>query len=211
MVKGVKNASQEVFEKAPYSSLKDFFDRVDKKVVNKRVVNALIFAGALDKLATVKSKDKVETRNNLIHEYNILRGEKTSKVLSKGEIDILESKSLCIGSPDVVDYFISKGMNSCIDIPEVMLTHEGYTVKTAGIILAVKKIKTKKGQDMCFIDIGNKEFQVSITCFPEMYEQVKDNINIDKVILVTGKINVYNDRKSIIADSVRVYNIDEIN
>jgi DNA polymerase-3 subunit alpha len=211
MVKGVKNASQEVFEKAPYSSLKDFFDKIDKKIVNKRVVSALIFAGALDKLATIKSKDKTETRNNLIHEYNLLRGEKTSKLLSKGEIDILESKSLCIGSPDVVDYFLSKGMHSCIGIPEVMLTHEGYTIKTAGIILAIKKIKTKKGQDMCFIDIGNKEFQISVTCFPERYEQIKDDINVDKVVLVTGKINVYNDRKSIVADSIKVFNIDEIN
>lgn len=210
MVKGVKNASQEVYSKAPYSSFKDFFERIDKKIVNKRVVTALIFAGAFDKLKESGDGEKHEKRNNLLKAYSIFRNEKLEKVISKGEIDILESKSLCIGNPDIVDYFLNKGHLNCIDIPEVMITHEGTLVKTAGVILAVKQIKTKAGDDMCFIDIGNKEFRVSITCFPEKYAKIKNELAIDKVILVIGKINVFRERKSIVADSIYLYDIDKI-
>jgi DNA polymerase-3 subunit alpha len=210
MIKGVKNASQEIFEKSPYKSFVDFYERIDKKIINKRVVSALIFSGALDKMPEAGDGTKADKRNRLNSFYLTVRKEKEIKKYTLAEIELMQSKSLCIGSPDIVDYFNSTVRIPCDDIPTIMLLGEGQSVTTAGLILAVKKIKTKNQEDMCFIDIGNKEHQISITCFPKKYQDIKDKLETDKIALVIGRINIYNQRKSILADNIKIYDLADI-
>lgn len=211
MIKGVRNASEEIHKKSPYLSFEDFYNRIDKKIVNKRVVTALIWSGALDALQEAGEGEDHEKRNKLNKIYSKFRCEKQEpEDLTMGEVQIMQSKSLCMGNPDIVNYFVDRGHNDCIDIPSVLLEHEGSKVHTAGIITVVKKIKTKKGDDMCFIDIANKEYTISMTCFPKMYAQHEKDLVAEKVVRVLGTVNVYNNRKSVIADFLKIYDIGSI-
>lgn len=210
MIKGVKTASEEIFNNKPYTSFEDFYNRVNKKIVNKRVVSALIWSGALDSIYKGDSEDIAEIRNSLNFEYHQLRGEKAPEKIATTKAEMLQSKSLCIGSPDIVEFFQQKGKKGCKDIPSVMLITAGTQVCTAGIITRFKKIKTKKNDEMCFIDISNKEHEISLTCFPEMYESISDKIKEEKAVLVNGTVNVYNSRKSIIVDAIKFFDIDDL-
>ena len=49
-IKNVGKAGDALKATAPYNSFIDFFERVDKGKVNKRVVLSLIFAGAFDRI-----------------------------------------------------------------------------------------------------------------------------------------------------------------
>ncbi len=210
MIKGVKTASEEVFKNKPYANFEDFYNRVNKKVVNKRVVSALIWSGALDSIYEGDSKNIADIRNSLNLEYHKLRGEKAPERVAATKAEMLQSKSLCIGSPNIVEFFQQKGKKGCKDIPSVMLLTAGTQVCTAGVISRFKKIKTKKNDEMCFIDISNKEHEISLTCFPEMYESIADKIKEESAVLVNGTVNVYNSRKSIIVDAIKFFDIDDL-
>lgn len=210
MIKGVKTASVDVFNNKPYKSFEDFYERVDKKSVNKRVVSALIWSGAFDSLYSGELTEVSDIRNELNFLYHKMRGEKPPEKIAKTKVEILESKSLCIGSPNVVEYFQEKGHKECKDIPSLMLLSADMNVCTAGIISRVKRIKTKKNDEMCFIDIANKEHEVSITCFPRLYAELSEKIKEEKAVLINGTINVYNNRKSIIAESIKFFDVDDL-
>lgn len=71
-----------------FDSLKDFFERVEKRVVNKRVVVNLILSGCFDEFYSIDfDKEKIK-RKEIIKEYFILRKEKNIEGLMK-EYDLL--------------------------------------------------------------------------------------------------------------------------
>jgi len=212
MVKGVKSAASFIMEKKPFVSMKDFYDRVEKRKVNKRVVNALIWAGAFDTMPEAEDGDKATKRNKLYRAYISLRGEaQPEEDFSLGKVDMLESGSLCIGSPNLVEYFRSNGSKNCIDIPTALSKRIGAGVVIPGIVSEIKKVTTKKGDLMAFMDVSCGEHQISITLFPDVYEQHKAQLKKDVVALIQGKTNEYNSRKSIIAERISFIDIDNIN
>lgn len=107
-LKGIsEDAEKEIiknrFEKGVYTSLKDFYNRIGKKILNKRVIEALIWSGGLDDFITTpsnqyKKNDNVSELNIYdrydLHEYifKTLRGEKKYKSLKKSLKDIIEKE-----------------------------------------------------------------------------------------------------------------------
>lgn len=219
MIKGIKNAAVELKQNAPYKSLNDLFMRSDRRIVSKRVISALIWSGALDEMPEAAGDSVTDKRNNLMTEYLKLRFSVSKKKednvphvpLSRGQVEMLESKSLCIGNPDIVEFFRSQGRTRCVDIATASLLPADERVCCAGVVVGFNKIKTKKGDDMCFIDMGNKEHKMSVTIFPKLYAGMADKVKEEAVVFVYGKINVYGGRKSILADGIEFYDIDEIN
>lgn len=57
-----------------FSSLKDFFDRVEKRVVNKRVFNSLILSGAFDKLYDIEEPYE---RYKIFQDYEKIKKDKS--------------------------------------------------------------------------------------------------------------------------------------
>lgn len=96
----IKNRS----ENGVYTSLKDLYDRIGKKIMNKRVVEALIWSGAFDEFISAPSSDykknidvsesNIQDRYDL-HEYmfKTLRGEKKYEQLKKSLKDIIEREN----------------------------------------------------------------------------------------------------------------------
>jgi len=73
----------------------------------------------------------------------------------------------------------------------------------ASIIKRIKVHKTKKGDDMCFLTVEDDTAQLeNIVVFPELYGQNKDIIYEDATVLLTGKTEVKDQRKSFIVESV---------
>jgi len=62
-----EKAAAEIINKKPYSSYEDFIIRTEKRVVNKRVVDALIKAGCFNKICIAEQiKNYQEIRDTII-------------------------------------------------------------------------------------------------------------------------------------------------
>jgi DNA polymerase-3 subunit alpha len=208
MIKGVKNAAAEIVKHKPFTSFEDFWNRVEKRKVNKRVVMAMIWAGAFDEMPEAGEGAEWTKRNALNKKFKELRGEIPPEELSKGIILKLESASMCIAEPDIYQLFKQLYPSSQIlPIDEIQKMRDKEPVSTIGIVTGIKTLQTKKGDDMCFVDLSNAEHKISITFFPKEYEAFKDFIKEDVILRVSGSTNIYNGKLSIVLKSATFYDL----
>ena len=79
---------------------------------------------------------------------------------------------------------------------------EGSIVAIAGMITKVRTHNTKKGDTMAFADLEDMHGKVDLIIFPKTWEKDREEIKVDKLVLVRGKVNFKDDKVSIMADSV---------
>jgi len=85
---------------------------------------------------------------------------------------------------------------------------EGTKVKIGGIIESVRRIFTKKNNhEMAFLIISNEKGQ-SVECvvFPKVFDQYKNSLNKDTVIIIEGHLDTKNDKPSIIVEKISEVN-----
>jgi len=85
---------------------------------------------------------------------------------------------------------------------------EGTRVRIGGIIESSRKIFTKKNNsEMAFLLLGNeKGLSVECVVFPRIFEQHKNLLIRDSVIIIEGYLDTKNDRPSIIAEKISSIN-----
>ncbi|WP_313469531.1 OB-fold nucleic acid binding domain-containing protein, partial [Lysinibacillus sp.] len=71
---------------------------------------------------------------------------------------------------------------------ELKQMRDGTLVKIIGIIEEVKKIRTKKGEQMAFVHLQDEYGTVSITLFPQVFQIVQELLVEDEMLWVEGVI-----------------------
>src|SRR5699024_3975480 len=74
----------------------------------------------------------------------------------------------------------------------------------------VKKIRTKKGDPMAFVDGIDLTGTLSITIFPTVFKKIEPLLVNEKVLLITGKIEQQRGRDTLQMIANQVVNGDEL-
>jgi DNA polymerase-3 subunit alpha len=67
--------------------------------------------------------------------------------------------------------------------------HDNRSVTIGGAVTNVRDITTKNGQKMAFIKLQDQSGEIEIILFPSAYQQTVGLWDLDRVVLVQGKIN----------------------
>ena len=194
-----------------FKDLYDLCARVDIKRVNRRALEALVRAGALDDLgvhrasllasidlaleaANQQHKSAAAGQNDM---FGIVAPQETVQTYQQVEPwkkeDLLahEKETLGLylsGHPidmyiDELDQFTSSRLVS-IDLGN----EKGKkSVTLAGLVVGVRTMHTKAGSRMAFLQLDDKTARVEVGVFSELYDQRRDVIHKDKVLVVKGK------------------------
>jgi DNA polymerase-3 subunit alpha len=169
-------------EKNPYSSVYDFFRRCDPATLKKSTLEHLAYAGALDELFAV-SHDGDLTRKK---ELELLEKE-------KAELGIYVSKHPIEGMWTTIAPNVT---GEIIDIIEIS---NGANVKVGGILTAVKRMITKKGQKMFRLLLEDLSGEIEVIIFPRESKTISDDFfNEGDVVIISGTINRENEEESAI-------------
>ena len=204
-----------------FSSLEDLLNRVRHKNFNKKSLEALIMAGALDSFAE---------RGQLLHnleallEYN--KGQKTMHTdqgsLFGGETshitlkpcDPLSEEERLVMEKEILGIYVSghplepykerfeKSSHNIGLILEDEIKNEQKVI-IGGIIESVKEITTKKGQKMAFVTLTDLTGTIEGVVFPKTYESNKDVIVEDNVIAVQATVSDRDGQKTIIMNGIK--------
>ena len=103
--------------------------------------------------------------------------------------------------------FIPKKISE-LDAPE----SKGYkrnekSVITAGLIVAIRTMKGKKGGRMAFITLDDQTARLEVRVFADVYEQYQDRLQPDKLVVIQGKIGQDNFTGGLAATAEAVYDI----
>lgn len=86
------------------------------------------------------------------------------------------------------------------------LTHDS-TVTMGAIISGYKKINTRSGTPMAFIQVEDMYGTIECVAFPKVYERIKDVVEPDKIVYITGKMQLDEEKAPvIIVDKMQEYN-----
>lgn len=196
-------------EHGPYTSLEDFLERVQDKDLNKKSLESLIQAGALDGFGHDRGVLLANTESILFFaRQNKERSQTNQGSLFSGTAITLDAKvSLRDTAEATLEeklqwekellgiYISSHPFRDIARICGRALTPlsevEGFTrdawIITGGVIDGVVKKITKKGQIMLFVRIADETGNMEYLVFPKTYETTKDIWKEGTLVIVVGK------------------------
>jgi DNA polymerase-3 subunit alpha len=97
---------------------------------------------------------------------------------------------------------LSQGVDA---IDQVTENRIGERVNLGGIIVNVKKILTKAGNnEMAFVRLEDFSGTIECVVFPKVYARSMDKWVQDTVVMLSGKIDEKDDRMTILVDDVKL-------
>ncbi len=217
-IKGLGEGPIEAILEARYSGerFKDLFEfcrRIDLKKINRRSMEALVKAGALDELgpdrATLMASLEEATKAAEQHAANEdagmgdLFGEIIETESSGGDWitvrpwsddERLQGEKETLGlylTGHPIDQYLEELSNftsSRINDVKPGNSRDSRTV-IAGLVIAMRVMRNKRGDRMCFMTLDDKSGRLEVSVFADTYEQYKDLILKDAVLVVEGEVS----------------------
>jgi DNA polymerase-3 subunit alpha len=198
--------------KGAFTSFGDFCRKVSPGVLTKRVLESLALAGAFDSLGYPRRglfdhQDKVsgpilaERKAEAAGQFSLFGGEGPvgeidESVLASEEFDkrnLLRLEKEMLGQ-FVTDHPLlgvaeSLASLSSHEIGDLEMQGDGDLVTVGGIIGAVARKYTKRGEPYAQFRLEGLSAGVDVVAFPSVYEAAPDLIESDRIVLVTGRID----------------------
>ncbi len=201
---------KERLENGPFKTMDDFVSRVYN--FNRRVLESLIKAGAFDSINTNRAQ-LLSCIDQIVNYGERVRREKDSGQISLFDIFsdsdhqklVLpdfppfstkeqlalekETLGLYISGHPLNDYMhiYTKGVSNTIDLKELP---DNQRVLVAGTVSSCKKIFTKTGKPMAFVELEDMYGVVEVVVFTDQYEKNIDKFFSDEPIVVSGRVSL---------------------
>ncbi|MEZ9370240.1 DNA polymerase III subunit alpha [Shewanella sp. 10N.286.51.B2] len=208
-VESILNARKD----GPFIDLFDFCARIDLKKLNKRVIEKLICAGALDSLgphraamiatlpeailaAAQHNKAEAIGQNDM---FGLLNSEPEDnkqnfvectpwpdKVWLEGERDTL---GLYLTGHPINQYLKELKQYTSGRLKDVHPTDRGKTMKAAGLVIATRVMVTKRGSKMGLVTLDDKSSRLEVMLFTEAFEKFNHLLEKDKILICEGEVS----------------------
>ncbi len=193
----------------PFTSIEDFAGRLPSKILNKKLLESLGKAGALDLFA--------ERRTIVEHYESIVDYAKGAEGAGNGQASLLDGLSTSVeratidfpATPpataqqklewekETLGLYVSShplaGLKKYIArkanlIADLTPKNVGKKATLAGIVESVKKLRTKKGDTMAIVMLEDPTGKMEVTLFPKTYAESAAMLEQPDTVLVIGGV-----------------------
>ncbi len=189
-----------------FTDLFDFCRRIDKRVVNRRVIEALIRAGAFDSIderrASLMASVGIALEAAEQAERNALQvglfdaGGGQDQPLKMIEATPWSERERLLNEKQALGFFLSghpynevrAELSAFIRRPLSALEPQKEPVLLAGIVTATRTQMTRRGK-MIVVTLDDGTAQVEMTVFNELYDAERAKIREDEPLIVEGKVS----------------------
>jgi DNA polymerase-3 subunit alpha len=215
-----------------FTSFADFCRKVEPSVLTKRVLESLILAGAFDSLGYTRGGlmqkpgeqaawEKVaapilaERKAEAAGQFSLFGGsegpgEVDASVLDGPEFD---KRTLLRLEKEMLGQFVTDhpllavkeelARQTTHEIGDLEALGDGDLVTVGGIIGALSRKYTKRGEPYAQFRLEGLAGGVEVVAFPSVYEAHPDLIGADRIVLVTGRIDLRGRELQIRANEMR--------
>ena len=198
-----------------FKTLFQFVVALDLKCVSRKVLECLIAAGATDSLEGNRAQKfgavdiaiqyaqslQAERDNKQVNLFQ-LGGNTTRSVLSEPSLPDIppwgdnkrwfkekELVGMYLTGHPLLQYTTEIETFSNYDFTEPLSKFDKEIVKLGGIISKIKKLMDRKNRQMAFITLESLNGTVEAIAFADIYERFKENIKVDNLVFVQGKVS----------------------
>ncbi|MCY4513085.1 MAG: DNA polymerase III subunit alpha [Bdellovibrionales bacterium] len=220
-VKGVGDSSaraivrvREGLEKKKFSSVEEFFDRMDPKSMNRKTFESLVKAGAFDGFGTHRREifenyEKFLQRSTTVREA---REAGQQSLFASGE-DVGKEDAVQLTSvepwsfeekmhfeKEVIGFYLSdhplrslKGLEHALDcnaLGDINRLAEGKSVQVLALIRDFKEVLTKKSSKMmAFANLEDGMDRMEVIFFPDIYKKISvHSLQEGVIVLIKGVV-----------------------
>lgn len=206
-------------KKAPFQDLFDFCARVPTRVVNRRVIESLIAAGCFDEFAV--NRATLLASIDVALDYVDIIGEDSSgfildeEIIPKPqyvdvpELELLEKLQM---EKEVLGFFLTShpiypykralAEKRALQVASLVTMKQYSQAVTGGYITNVKKIQTKKGEQMAFFTLSDETGEIEVVLFPKELKQYDVLLQKEQFVLIAGAISHRNGEQQLIANTI---------
>lgn len=199
-------------ENGHFNSLEDFCARVSPQVVNRKALESLIRAGALDRFG-----ERGRLFNNVDNILALMN--RFHKNAASGQVDLFSSSDApsetipqmvwedagpkyndaeklawereLLGlylSRHPLDAYLEQLKDRATPLERLGPEFDGQDIAIGGSLTDIRAITTKNGARMAFVRLADTTSEIELVVFPKIYQQTEDLWQRDQVVLVRGKL-----------------------
>jgi len=209
-----------------FTSLHDVCSRVDLSKVNRKTLESLVKAGALDaygkraamltalpEITEAAHKLRKKTQGGQVGLFDS-EEEKTPEVQDRlPEMEELSRPELLRFEKELLGFYLTEHpMSAHLHKIANKVSHEIGSISSAdvdspvvigGIISTIKKIITKSGgKEMAFLRLSDLTGSIEVVIFPRLFATAKNNLLVDTVVIIKGKVSEKDERLAVLANDV---------
>ncbi|MBI3018370.1 MAG: DNA polymerase III subunit alpha [Deltaproteobacteria bacterium] len=209
-----------------FQSFAHFFELVDLRKVNRKVVESLIKAGAFDSLNPHRAQ-LMESLDHMISAAQTVQSDREVGQVNMFETHQFSSMVKMVALPDVpgwtekrklyfekesVGLYISgHPLQNYVDSLQRFATHTTETLAQAshksearvgGTVSNIRETLTRKGDKMAFVTLEDLSGSVDVIVFSDLYSRAQELLKSDEPLLVSGTAEISEDHARMIATDI---------
>lgn len=193
-----------------------FCEEVDQRTINRRVMEALIKAGAFDSLGYSRKslmevldralehgakaqRDRISGQKGLFGEAfeATVGGENVEEIPDQGEWSDRkkwryekEALGFYLSGHPLRNFGVELKRFSPFTTRELKEMNSGRDVELGGIIASVRVMQTRKGDSMAAIQLEDLDGTIEVLLWPSVYEGCRHLLTSDDPVFVSGRLDV---------------------
>jgi DNA polymerase III subunit alpha len=213
--------------KGAFVSFTDFCRKVDPGVLHKKVLESLILAGAFDALGytrrgLLEGYEKIappilaERRAEAAGQESFFGGDMAPALDIDESIvgaEEFEKAALLTNEKQMLGQYVTDHpllavreqleAQTDMEISELPSLGDGDLVRVGGIITAVARRFSRKGEPYVIFRVEDLAGGVQVVGFPSVYEKTQDLVAPDRIVLVKGRIDLRGREVQVVASDIR--------
>jgi DNA polymerase-3 subunit alpha len=196
-------------ESGRFRSLHEFCERVDLGAVNRRMIESLIRAGAMDSLAGTRSQKFAAAEGAMEAGQRAWRDRECGQVGLFGEVAAEEhhpaqlpsvpewgDKEKLAGEKELLGFWVTgHPLDRYADkIPELTTHHsgnleglaKGAEVRLCGVLTSIVRKRNREGKPWAAMTIEDRNGSIEGMVFASTYERLAQEVQEDRAVLITG-------------------------
>ncbi|HSB96963.1 MAG TPA: DNA polymerase III subunit alpha, partial [Spongiibacteraceae bacterium] len=194
----------------PFKDLFDFCARTDARKVNKRALEALIRAGAFDKLREDRAvlmaslPDAMLTAEQSANNHSSGIGDLFGDLTSSVGVDVYKdfravrpwsTKQRLEGEKDTLGLYVTGHPIDDYEaelrrfvpnrIVDLKADHHSQTI--AGLVVSIRTMRNKRGDNMAFVLLDDRSARIEVTLFADIFSEHRDKLVKDAIIVIEGQ------------------------
>jgi len=216
-------------EEGEFKSIYDFCERIDLRLVNRKVIESLIKCGAFDYFGLHRSQ-LMAILDRAIQLGGKLQKERVSGQLSFFDIDENGFKRKCEEPPQIKEWPQTQILSFEKDIlgfyitghplaryetqlkkfashstAELSKAQDNQEITIAGLIVKLKHTVTRKTSErMAIFKLEDFQGSVEVLVFPKTFQMVTKSLRPNMIVLVQGRLNLREHTPKIIANDIKL-------
>ncbi len=218
----VKAIIEERKTNGTFKGIEDFITRVHSKDLNKKSLESLIKAGAMDafgeRTMLLASVDELLSYSRESHaqanmgQDSLFGGSETAlPPLRLKDVQPARRSEKLMWEKELLGLFISdhplrdykKELEGIVTIKDMIAAKKMTGIRVAGMVTKVQKIVTKTGKPMMFSWIEDMTGKLEVVVFPTVMEQHPTAFTENAIVIVTGKLNDRDGVAKLLCDDVK--------